>query len=597
MGSLPFPLDFLRQFEGPLDHDLKFDTYTLMIDYLSSPRRYAGQIVSANVGGTMRAYMINAAKDGVVQLAQGATTSITIDNTLKGDGYSVPLGLNIASITSYAKKRIRVNDAGDGFDFYLGLSKEITVGASGADFTDIQSAIDYAVTQSPSDTNRWEVKVGPGTYTITTGITCAQYVSVVGSGTHATIITYTTDITGITCANDMLLAHLSVKPTTENGSNYAIYTGTTNVKLDSLFVYGTNVGRYGFHVTGGNVDMINCIAKTYEYALVISAPAAIKNCIFYSTNNHTVLKYGATDVRITDCFISGPAEVISVGGSGITIIENTVVINATATADKGLIYISANTVTVKLANVNFFPVTDSQYAVYANAANTNVYAIGINYLGGRNPCFNSNVVIQSSENTLFANRVTVHEYVGFGDSNTGRIKQDTTLQYSEDGGANYYSIGNMRNPATAPLDMNSYSINMGGGNIYSIGTADMAGPINMNSYSVNMMNGDIYSTKVATFNTSAAGNMGSDHTFDFSTGTFFSGTLDDDCSIIISNLSAGQRGQLTLYYSGAQRTNSWYGVDKWLTDEPTTGPASGKVQAITLINDDVNVIGAATDEP
>ena len=58
---------------------------------------------------------------------------------------------------------------------------------------------------------------------------------------------------------------------------------------------------------------------------------------------------------------------------------------------------------------------------------------------------------------------------------------------------------------------------------------DADSALDMNGYSITMETGDIYSIGVSSFNTSDAGNMGSDHTFDFSTGTFFSGTLDDDC--------------------------------------------------------------------
>ena len=48
MASISFPLAFQRQFSGPLDPDLVFDTETALADYLTSPRRYAGQVVTCN---------------------------------------------------------------------------------------------------------------------------------------------------------------------------------------------------------------------------------------------------------------------------------------------------------------------------------------------------------------------------------------------------------------------------------------------------------------------------------------------------------------------------------------------------------------------
>jgi hypothetical protein len=46
MAELQFPLQFKRQYSGPLDADLVFDTIVNKNTYLSSPLRYAGQICS-----------------------------------------------------------------------------------------------------------------------------------------------------------------------------------------------------------------------------------------------------------------------------------------------------------------------------------------------------------------------------------------------------------------------------------------------------------------------------------------------------------------------------------------------------------------------
>jgi hypothetical protein len=46
MANFSFPLQFLRQYAGPLDYDGVFATTSARISYLTNARRYAGQIVT-----------------------------------------------------------------------------------------------------------------------------------------------------------------------------------------------------------------------------------------------------------------------------------------------------------------------------------------------------------------------------------------------------------------------------------------------------------------------------------------------------------------------------------------------------------------------
>jgi hypothetical protein len=46
MAQLPFPLSFKRQFAGPLEADTVFATQAELDGFLSSPLRYAGQVVT-----------------------------------------------------------------------------------------------------------------------------------------------------------------------------------------------------------------------------------------------------------------------------------------------------------------------------------------------------------------------------------------------------------------------------------------------------------------------------------------------------------------------------------------------------------------------
>lgn len=59
MAEMIFPNSFVRQFSGPLDTDLVFSTTTTRTNYLTSARRYPGQIVSDLQDG--KAYKLNIA--------------------------------------------------------------------------------------------------------------------------------------------------------------------------------------------------------------------------------------------------------------------------------------------------------------------------------------------------------------------------------------------------------------------------------------------------------------------------------------------------------------------------------------------------------
>ena len=62
MASMIFPLAFERQYEGPLDVSMTFETTADLNDYLTNPTRYAGQIVTCEEAeGTI--YVLNNARD------------------------------------------------------------------------------------------------------------------------------------------------------------------------------------------------------------------------------------------------------------------------------------------------------------------------------------------------------------------------------------------------------------------------------------------------------------------------------------------------------------------------------------------------------
>jgi hypothetical protein len=59
--SLPLPIQFKRQYAGPIDVDTVFDTTADRIAYLTNPRRYAGQAIYDKQEDAY--YYVNATRD------------------------------------------------------------------------------------------------------------------------------------------------------------------------------------------------------------------------------------------------------------------------------------------------------------------------------------------------------------------------------------------------------------------------------------------------------------------------------------------------------------------------------------------------------
>lgn len=78
MAKLNFPLQFQRQYNGPIDKDMVFDTTSDMNDYLTNSRRYAGMVVTcAEQEG--KVFILNNARDNWLEMdvsVEDATTSV-----------------------------------------------------------------------------------------------------------------------------------------------------------------------------------------------------------------------------------------------------------------------------------------------------------------------------------------------------------------------------------------------------------------------------------------------------------------------------------------------------------------------------------------
>jgi hypothetical protein len=70
--TVSLPINFVRQYAGPLDIDSVFTSTAARLAYLTSPRRYAGMIVSDTEDGN--GYMLNSAGDAWIAIAAGGAS-------------------------------------------------------------------------------------------------------------------------------------------------------------------------------------------------------------------------------------------------------------------------------------------------------------------------------------------------------------------------------------------------------------------------------------------------------------------------------------------------------------------------------------------
>ena len=154
----------------------------------------------------------------------------------------------------------------------------VTVAEAGGQFTSIQAALD-SITDA-SDTNRYVVRVAPGTYT--ERVTMKQYVDVEGSGENNTKIVFPgspADNTGtVRGENNAELRSLSVENT--GGSSYAIaiYNYSTSASLLQVTATAsgapTSYGAYGVYNHFSTPNMTNVTAKASG---ALTENAGVKN--------------------------------------------------------------------------------------------------------------------------------------------------------------------------------------------------------------------------------------------------------------------------------------------------------------------------------
>lgn len=124
---------------------------------------------------------------------------------------------------------------------------------SGGDYNDIQAAIDYAVTLTPSASNIIKISIHDGNYSPATGVRCSSYVDLIGASgnrSEANIaplagINGTTNRAALGLADNCFIKNLSIRANYSTGcgiSSSDLATAAaypvSNVYFENVYVYG-----------------------------------------------------------------------------------------------------------------------------------------------------------------------------------------------------------------------------------------------------------------------------------------------------------------------------------------------------------------------
>ncbi len=176
----------------------------------------------------------------------------------------------------------------------------INVAKSGADFTTIQAAINYAVTLTPSTSNRYCVKVAPGIYI--ENVTGADWVDIQGSGRTNTIINCVSGTAFTFPATKCTIMDIGVT------ANYAalgvetsaVVSGCTDaavLRCDLLVTKTSGVFiMHGVKITGGSFRMID---SYFTYIITGAAAAALEQSAICQTGAATLVRLDNCEVVMT----------------------------------------------------------------------------------------------------------------------------------------------------------------------------------------------------------------------------------------------------------------------------------------------------------
>jgi len=292
--------------------------YSQNVSYELGP---GGKILMFNIGGAdyERVYLkwdSNTFYIGTEAGGSGTVRKIQIDSGLSlgdnvtffdTDSVTKIFKFDASLITAGQTRTITVPDRNITL---AGLTSEtVIVAKTGGEYTSIQAAINYAVTQTPSATNLWTVVISPGVYT--EAITMSPYVNLIGGGTRGSVVIFQNAADVITLADHVEVQNLTVRTGTTGDIHTFIDGGVactakiSDVDLESTY---TGVGGWGgLYITGAGDYTLDRIyirntataGGTGDQGFVlingVAATARITNCNIYmagapgSTSSKSIL--------------------------------------------------------------------------------------------------------------------------------------------------------------------------------------------------------------------------------------------------------------------------------------------------------------------
>lgn len=167
--------------------------------------------------------------DGIDSSDLASASVVTaLSSTVTSQGTSIQTNeTNISSLTSSLSS---VTDDVQN----LGLGPRIVrVGTADSQFTDLAAAVAYVNAQTRSDTSRWLIKVGPGTFELDSQVEIPQYVELQGSGADVTVVVSQAGIdvsSVILMGVDTTLSNVTVRNTqsTALGATAAVSIATSD---------------------------------------------------------------------------------------------------------------------------------------------------------------------------------------------------------------------------------------------------------------------------------------------------------------------------------------------------------------------------------
>lgn len=332
--------------------DVIYSTNTSTLNFVSSGYT-AGKVIlisGASNSANNNYFTISKVTTDSLTLAENDTlvsevagSSITIKqlhtiktkhSTFKATSNGSAISNAIAVLSSSSDYHIKVGNtlleggvanSGTGSKLEIDSPQIVKVGLRDCEFKLLSEALSSII--DADSTKRYVIQIEPGEYTETSSITCKQYVNIIGSGYHNTIINFDltassigTSASCLVMASNMELTGINIKNTTTAASNneygiciYGSGKSSLNIHKCKLDISGTALTMYGIYID-------NCIYKSFYNTINATTSGDGYDC--FGIYNEDSIVY---DESSTITVVGGdPSDASSTINTGITNIRTNI---------------------------------------------------------------------------------------------------------------------------------------------------------------------------------------------------------------------------------------------------------------------------------